>query len=268
MSDEIGDRPRHHWHLDFSGNKFTQFELPPYEILTEERRRKLMNFEDFDGEEALNEAREKYGDVGPIELIFCRQLELIKKYQKIEEEIIGIHLSTDSLVANLDHARDQHLLKARAWWITEELMEALSALYEYNDPKYLEELVDALHFATELCILSGIGPIDIEQSEVETTNHTEIVCNDFPMIDSLSDIVVEIAEIVRSLGMTMWQLRNKPWKQTQIPTDQSSFEEGLIQTYRLLLDLIKCSMGGELIDVAVIYLRKSLVNKFRIRSKY
>lgn len=213
-----------------------------------------MNITDFDSSEALKEAKKTYGTEDPLELIFLRQRELMAKYLPIEEEILGLRFSTGSLVANLDHSTDQHLLKTRAWWVTEELAEATDALLEGHEQKFLEELSDALHFLTELCILSGLGPKDMEGLRKKEY-----------LVHKVEE---KVLEIIRSLGMTMWQLRNKPWKQTQIPTDYPRYQGGLIMTFKMLVRLIMNYVGGEIEFVTALYLQKSLVNQFRIRSKY
>lgn len=62
-------------------------------------------------------------------------------------------------------------------------------------------------------------------------------------------------------------LRNKAWKQSQVPVDMDHFVEELADAWHFFLQLW-IELGYTAIMVAVVYFKKSLVNNFRIRSKY
>jgi hypothetical protein len=110
----------------------------------------------------VNDAEQEEITSDMLEMIFTRQTELMKKYHQIEAEK-GLLLTPDVPV-DIDSHLGQARLKDFAWRITEELGEAMGCLK--NRPwkqtqmhtdivHYQEEIVDALHFFIELCILSG-----------------------------------------------------------------------------------------------------------------
>lgn len=62
-------------------------------------------------------------------------------------------------------------------------------------------------------------------------------------------------------------LKNKPWKQSEVPTDQTHFYEEIADSFHFFIELcITAGMTAE--DLARIYHRKHAVNKFRQRSNY
>ena len=97
-----------------------------------------------------------------LETIFNRQKELMKKYHKIERDS-GL-LQTESVPVSLNSRFGQARLKDFAWRITEELGEAMNCLknkpwkqthMETDRVHFEEEIIDALHFFIEMCILIG-----------------------------------------------------------------------------------------------------------------
>jgi dUTPase-like protein len=62
-------------------------------------------------------------------------------------------------------------------------------------------------------------------------------------------------------------LKNKPWKQSEVPTDKVHFYEELADALHFFIELcITAGMTAE--DLARIYHRKHAVNQFRQRSNY
>ena len=92
-----------------------------------------------------------------LEAIFNRQKELMAKYHHIEKRS-GL-LQTEDCPVNLDDKRGQARLKDFSWRVIEEVGEALDA--RDNSMHFCEELIDGLHFLTELTILAGIEPKDL-----------------------------------------------------------------------------------------------------------
>lgn len=62
-------------------------------------------------------------------------------------------------------------------------------------------------------------------------------------------------------------LKNKPWKQSEVPTDKLHFYEELADAFHFLVELLITS-GMSADDLARIYHRKHAVNEFRQRSNY
>lgn len=73
--------------------------------------------------------------------------------------------------------------------------------------------------------------------------------------------------VVEELGEAANCLKNKPWKQSQLETDEEHFMEELSDAIHFFVELfIICGYTAD--DFFNIYCRKFEVNKFRIRSKY
>ena len=186
------------------------------------------------------------------EEIFNKQLALAIKYRDIED--MGDLL--DTLKSNLDTAKGQKWIKDFAWRTTEELTEADEALMLYNLHKddamyehYIEELIDALHFLVELCIVAGYNYTDFDIPETK----------EYPKVISY--------DVIYSLGLACNCLKNKPWKQTQMLTDRNKFYLYLDEAF-LKLRLLLHGQDLKDKDIYNYYFKKNAVNKFRIRSKY
>lgn len=221
-----------------------------------------MNVTDVKKEEAWKEAVEQFKTEDPIKIIFSRQQELLNRYLPIEEKVIGIRVS--NVPVDIHSAKDQVHLKQRAWWTTEEIAESLDAwIGEKNELKAIEELGDSLHFLTELLILVGITPEEAQRGlEQSLQDHKERSPLNFE-----DRFRCASANYLRELGMAAWQLRCKPWKQNQILTDRQELERKLVRAWGkfwVIVDLFGLSVH----EMALLYLQKSVVNKFRIRSNY
>jgi len=190
--------------------------------------------------------------------IFDRQRELMEEYKKIEklpDPPLSVHL-----------AKDQRVLKDFAWRTWEEVAEAIEARDKHVDLRTAvehcnEELADGLHFLTELAIFAGLHPATMStwpKAVAGTLVHGKL---DGPTMDMYAlDFGVQ-------LGIAMNFLRNKPWKQSQVPTDERRFRESLALAYEKYITLLAASnLSWQ--NVHAYYFRKSEVNKFRQRSNY
>ena len=191
--------------------------------------------------------------------IFTKQRELIDEYKKIED--MGSLL--EETYKNIDTGFGQKWIKDFAWRVTEEIAEALEAkavfaeasleddkeLIQLSFSHYAEEMIDALHFLTELTIIAGYD---------ETIFKNEVL----PFITSQKEW-----EIVYKLGVMCNCLKNKPWKQSEMLTDRPKFKLYLQQVW---LNYIAIMNYNNIFveDIYDLYFRKHSVNKFRIRSKY
>lgn len=73
--------------------------------------------------------------------------------------------------------------------------------------------------------------------------------------------------ITEEIGEAMNTLKNKPWKQTQMETDVTHYLEEIVDAFHFFIEL--CILSGFTAEsLTAIYLKKSLVNKFRQRSAY
>lgn len=208
-----------------------------------------------------------------LKAIFTRQKELMEKYHHIEEAS-GL-LQTSDCPVNLDDKRGQARLKDFSWRITEEVGEALDALYTENDQvHFIEEMIDGLHFLTELTILAGRDwdTICRDAQYEDTEDRLEIIFDNSLIAFTAPDTEVAsftgtVTNFIQSLGMMCNCLKNKPWKQTQMETNRENFYLHLNKVWYSYCGLLVLSDLDP--DTTVdIYLKKSQVNKFRQRSNY
>lgn len=192
--------------------------------------------------------------------IFKRQRELMEKYHDIELKS-GL-LQTEDCPVNLDDKKGQARIKDFSWRITEEIGEALDAItFETGESALLhfhEELIDGLHFLTEMTILTGYN---IE--ERYTLKQLIEIGSDRDCY-TLNDL---ISDQVMYLGMMCNCLKNKPWKQTMMKTNKENFYKHLEKVWINYISILT-SQGFTEDDILDIYLKKSQVNKFRQRSNY
>lgn len=212
-----------------------------------------------------------------LEMMFNRQKELFEKYGPIEKSKgVGFHAIVHNGFFAIDDAQSQYILKDYAWRVTEELMEMLSC--DEDDPLIrerhaAEELADALHFFIELFIVARLEVDDVVQSNVSglpTQDRLEFMFRTVvPDSDWSGKMLVErnVLRTVRYLGLSMNCLKNKPWKQTQIPTDYVRVLGYLREAFHSLITVAD-AIGLDSNGLYDFYFRKANVNAFRQRSNY
>ena len=184
--------------------------------------------------------------------IFEKQRELIEKYKDIE--------GMGDLLEHYDniHTKDgQKWIKDFAWRTTEELVEAdekrnrMSIVKEmviYGE--YIEELIDAVHFLTELTIIAGYD--------------SDII----PYIpDNENPITIDMYDVIYYLGLMCNTLKNKPWKQTPVKTNVTQFEQNLVYAWSSLILLLRKERITDAYTLKY-YLDKNAINNERIEHKY
>lgn len=195
-----------------------------------------------------------------LEAIFNRQRELMTKYHDIEKRS-GL-METEDCPVNLDDKRGQARIKNFSWRIIEEVGEALDALRMNDIPHFKEELVDGLHFLTEMSILADL---DINRFKEDSEGDIlDILCEN----NKSNEITLDnkITNLVENLGMMCNCLKNKPWKQTNMLTDKNNFYDRLVKVWNIYISILITSMNSD--EITDTYLKKSQVNKFRQRSNY
>lgn len=188
--------------------------------------------------------------------IFDRQRELMDKYHYIEERS-GL-LQTADCPVNLDDRRGQARIKDFSWRVTEELGEALDALGQDDMEHFAEELVDGLHFLTELTILAGLDWDDLLPLDKMYNNAAS---SDPDGLDQ------RVYDYVEGIGMMCNCLKNKPWKQSMMQTDRVAFFTRLHSVWAKYIAIMETVFESPE-DIVSVYLKKSQVNKFRQRSNY
>lgn len=220
----------------------------------------MVNMTDFNNQEKAENVTQA---------IFNRQKELMSKYEQIEASN-GL-LETSDVPVDIDSYKGQARLKNFAWRVTEELAEALEPLrYESKvtptSKAYshiIEEFIDAVHFMTELMILSGIDPDEYpvySLTEEEKASHKVGFEKETTLLYTLS--------VIEALGLAMNCLKNKPWKQTHVLTDKDKYINYLTDAAIILKAMLYNQFGLANNDLLNCYLNKADVNKFRQESGY
>lgn len=208
----------------------------------------------------ITHAKKETTNKESLRAIFDRQKELMEKYHDIEFKS-GL-MQTEDCPVNLDDKRGQARIKDFSWRITEEIGEALDAIENESGESALlhfhEELVDGLHFLTEMTILTGY---DLPEY---TTLKDLIEEGSYRDCYSLNDLV---SDHVMYLGMMCNCLKNKPWKQSMMKTNKENFYKHLKLVWSNYIAILTSQDLTEE-EITDLYLRKSQVNQFRVRSHY
>lgn len=208
----------------------------------------------------ITHAKKEKTNKESLRAIFDRQKELMEKYHDIEFKS-GL-MQTEDCPVNLDDKRGQARIKDFSWRITEEVGEALDAIENESGESSLlhfhEELVDGLHFLTEMTILTGY---DLPEY---TTLKDLIEEGSYRDCYTLNDLV---SDHVMYLGMMCNCLKNKPWKQSMMKTNKENFYKHLKLVWSNYIAILTSQDLTEE-EITDLYLRKSQVNQFRVRSHY
>lgn len=208
-----------------------------------------------------------------LDAIFGRQLELLHKYHDVESRNGSGYAHVKDVPVDLHDRRAQVLLKDFAWRCTEEITEATIALHDYHqqfpdtcgvDLHTQEECADALHFLVELWLLAGVTSTQLQSIYGTINSQLEGLRYGTSFL-----IPTESAyDLVEAVGRAMNHLKNKPWKTSQMLTDIDAFRQALTTAYPAFLHFA-CALDIDTEDKLVdLYLRKSKVNDFRVRSQY
>lgn len=221
----------------------------------------------------INHAVEEKVEGDLLKAIFDRQKSLMGKYHDIELKS-GL-LQTEDCPVNLDDKRGQARIKDFSWRVTEELGEALDA--KANKDHYQEELIDGLHFLTELTVLAGkdyntILPINTPVYDEDhlrdlVENAKEVISRKAERGEYAYFLDFWVSRFIEQLAMMCNCLKNKPWKQSMMKTDRRAFYNRLAEAWVCYITILVVS-GMEAEDIANVYLKKSQVNQFRQRSNY
>ena len=208
----------------------------------------------------ITHAKKEKTNKESLRAIFDRQKELMEKYHDIEFKS-GL-MQTEDCPVNLDDKRGQARIKDFAWRITEEIGEALDAIENESGESALlhfhEELVDGLHFLTEMTILTGYNLPEY------TTLKDLIEEGSYRDCYTLNDLG---SDHVMYLGMMCNCLKNKPWKQSMMKTNKENFYKHLKLVWSNYIAILTSQDLTEE-EITDLYLRKSQVNQFRVRSNY
>lgn len=105
---------------------------------------------------------------------------------------------------------------------------------------------------------------NIEKEAGALVPDTPLELNTFLGQERARMIIYRIAEELFEAGNC---LRNKAWKQSQVPIDIDHFLEELSDALHFMIQLF-LEIGLDAEEVCILYIKKNEVNKFRQRSKY
>lgn len=183
---------------------------------------------------------------------------LMNKYKEIEK------LPTWPL--HLDIRENQTIIKDYIARVTEELVEAEEYMRRINlgednlQELMQEELIDALHFYIDVILLVGKDKVrwDMEQSNIQMH---EPIGLPFGLSDCCN-------EITYYLFVARNQLKNKPWKQSELPTDKEAFYEWVALAGQWFNIMFYATLGWTKAEIYSNYMKKHTINVFRQDSKY
>ena len=104
----------------------------------------------------------------------------------------------------------------------------------------------------------------IESAKGILTSKGEVDLNTCHGQQILKDYMWRVTE---EIGEAANCLKSKPWKQSEILTDEVHYKEEIIDALHFFIELLILS-GFTAESVYELYFKKQEVNKFRIRSKY
>jgi len=213
-----------------------------------------------------------------LEAIFAKQHALAEKYGPIERKN-GFHERV-TMPLNIQDRFAQYLVKDYAWRFTEEITESLECLQPYhgqiweNAPEVMhfqEELIDALHFLTELTGCLSITADDVSNPPRPEYNaasgRIEYLLGHPVPPTSVRSIENVAFKAILDMGLAMNMLKCKPWKVTHMPTDEARFKAQVVHVWHSFFRLLN-SAQLDAKGVYDLYVRKNEVNQFRQRSKY
>lgn len=177
-----------------------------------------------------------------LEQIFVHQLALTNQFRQIELAN-GLLDYPGEIPFDLKSPKAQKQLRATAWFIVEEIGEALEA---DGSP---EELADVLHFIVELCLFSGVTPNDIHSKGWEAL---------FELCSPFSQRL-----LIRNLAAAMHCLKAKPWKVNPKVSDTYQYKDFLVQVFYSFISFAKF-YGLTANGLFYAYMGKAQVNQERI----
>jgi len=167
---------------------------------------------------------------------------------------------------NLDLPQNQIIVKDFIARVTEELAEADEYFRRINEGELglqelmQEEIIDALHFFLGVLILVGKDNVvfDLDQSQLSMDDPVYLPFG-------LNNIMHEINYY---MFIARNELKNKPWKQTQLPTDKETFFDRLRQAGVMINVMLYSNLRLTYEEIYTNYMKKNTINKFRQKSQY
>jgi len=220
----------------------------------------------------------KEGLVITFDLLYSKSVELLEDYKRIERW--PATLEKMSISSN----HKQKIVKECVYRVFEELCEA--TVEEFGGGKFTEELADASLFFMEMLVILGFNETEdlVRLVEQRTPNWADSIA--VPLTMTTENFIEEIAylgnfdmeleiddysfgeeafNMLSIIGRFGNSLKNRPWRQTKVLTDENKALDLLSESIFQFFSFVRFFGGDEILKFIHM---KQRVNEFRIRSKY
>lgn len=210
------------------------------------------------------------------DFLFQRSVAMLEDYKQIEKW----PRTLEKMSISSNHK--QKIVKECIYRVFEELCEATAE--EENSGKFTEELADASLFFMEMLVILGFNTTeslvelvakrsefylhesDPDDEEITPENFVESMRYYYHMaVDPTCEFSSSAFEMLSLLGRFGNALKNRPWRQTKVLTDESKALTLLADSILTFFGFIRL-FGG--VDILKFIYMKQKVNEFRIRSNY
>lgn len=222
-----------------------------------------------------------------LDAMFAAQLRLYEKYAEIERNNGTWKPDLKLAPQDLSGRALQEWVKQMFWRVTEELAEMtelpvdLAGRWGQHYPadkrlvNFLDELSDALHFLIEVTAVLGcvrkqdiqhvflkVQEIGLSQPAIDGAR----AVREFPD-QCMSALGMRVFRITQAMGLAANCLKNRPWKQTEVPVDCELFSRRLLAVWARLAELCTfCELN--LVNLYQVYHIKHATNVKRQKEGY
>lgn len=134
----------------------------------------------------------------------------------------------------------------------------------YNDPCNVDSEPKAMNKTYLLEEFENMDENSPGISKIDTRFHQ---CGKFYNKLTYSSYKYMMWDVTYHLNIARNFLKNKPWKQSQMMTNEGAYQEEIVKAFILMMGLF-LAMGISPENLYFLYFKKNRVNKFRIESKY
>ena len=171
------------------------------------------------------------------------------------ELLIYINVMPEDILAYIDN----HLTRE----LPEQLRENVIAKAMVIDGARIEREY-ALPDYTHCVNLFSMVPPDLE---LDSTRMSLWSCGHFYNVERYLAYKGILWDVAYHLNIARNFLKNKPWKQSQMVTDEEAYQEEVVKAFISMMGAFY-TMGISDDDLYYLYFKKNRINCFRIRSKY
>lgn len=137
----------------------------------------------------------------------------------------------------------------------------------YDDPCNLVNETKAMNKTYLLEEFENMGADDENKPGIHTVDTRFYQCGKFYNQLTYSSYKYMMWDVTYHLNIARNFLKNKPWKQSQMMTNEGAYQEEIVKAFILMMGLF-IAMGISPEILYFLYFKKNRVNKFRIESKY